>query len=169
MKTLHRILCSILSLSIFAAATHKVEAANVPGSVIAWGAGATATNVDPEFGQSLVPSNLVGGATSVSGGLYHSVALKNDGTVMAWGYNGYGQTSIPIGVSTVAAVATLPYTTVSGVVATFQPNPAAPGNVNTCTIAVSPTVNSSLIMAAIVPGTEAGVCKFRLHLYRNVP
>ena len=152
MKTLHRILCSILSLSIFAAATHKVEAANVPGSVIAWGAGATATNVDPEFGQSLVPSNLVGGATSVSGGLYHSVALKNDGTVMAWGYNGYGQTSIPIGVSTVAAVATLPYTTVSGVVATFQPNPAAPGNVNTCTIAVSPTVNSSLIMAAIVPG-----------------
>ena len=156
MKTFHRILCSIFSLSIFAAATINVEAANVPGSVIAWGAGATNTGVDPEFGQSIIPSNLVGGATSVSGGLYHSVALKNDGTVVAWGYNGYGQTTIPAGLTTVSAVASLPYTSVTAV-ATFQPNPAAPGTINNCTIAVSPAVNSNLIMSAIVPGmTVAG-------------
>ena len=152
MKTLHRILCSILSLSFFAAVTHKVEAANVPGSVIAWGAGATNTGIDPEFGQSIIPSNLVGGTSAISGGLYHSVAVKNDGTVMSWGYNGYGQTTIPAGYTTVAAVASLPYTTVSGVVANFQPNPTVPGTVNTCTITVSPTVNIGLIMAAIVPG-----------------
>lgn len=30
-------------------------------------------------------------ATSVAAGVYHSLALKSDGTVWAWGYNGYGQ------------------------------------------------------------------------------
>ena len=29
--------------------------------------------------------------TAISAGYSHSVALKNDGTVLAWGYNGYGQ------------------------------------------------------------------------------
>ena len=151
MKTLKRILCSISTLSIFAAATLNVEAAVTPGSVIAWGAGATNTGLDPEFGQSIVPSNLVSGTTAVSGGLYHSVALKNDGTVVAWGYNGYGQTTIPAGLTTVAATATLPYTTVNAI-ATFQPNPTVPGTVNTATITVSPSVNTGLIPSAIVPG-----------------
>ena len=31
------------------------------------------------------------GVTALSGGMYHSLALKGDGTVWAWGYNGYGQ------------------------------------------------------------------------------
>jgi len=34
------------------------------------------------------PSTVV---TAISAGDLHSVALKNDGTVLAWGYNGYGQ------------------------------------------------------------------------------
>jgi len=29
--------------------------------------------------------------TAITGGYYHSLALKNDGTVWAWGYNEYGQ------------------------------------------------------------------------------
>ena len=28
---------------------------------------------------------------AIAGGGYHSLALKSDGTVWAWGYNGYGQ------------------------------------------------------------------------------
>lgn len=152
MKTFHRILCSILTISLFAAATHRVQAAPTPGAVIAWGAGATKTGVDPEFGQSIVPSTLVSGTTHVSGGLYHSLALKNDGTVVAWGNDSYGQvTTIPAGLSTVGAVAVLPYSSVN-VVATFQPNPAIPGTVNSCTLTVSPSVNAGLIMSAIVPG-----------------
>ncbi|MGI9021803.1 MAG: hypothetical protein ACR2HV_00950, partial [Acidimicrobiales bacterium] len=33
----------------------------------------------------------VTGVTAVSGGAFHSLALKADGTVWAWGWNGYGQ------------------------------------------------------------------------------
>ena len=35
----------------------------------------------------------------------HTVALKQDGTVVAWGYNGYGQATIPVGLSGVTAIA----------------------------------------------------------------
>ncbi|MCX6874729.1 MAG: immunoglobulin domain-containing protein [Verrucomicrobia bacterium] len=131
--------------------TRLSATAAIPNLVMAWGAGATNPGTDPEFGQSMVPGSLGAGTTAVAGGLYHSVALKNDGTVTAWGYNGYGQTNIPPGLSTVNAVATLPYTSVTAVAA-FQPNPAAPGTVNSCTITVSPTVNTHLIMSAIIPG-----------------
>src|SRR5439155_3456450 len=35
----------------------------------------------------------------------HSIALRSDGTVVAWGYNDYGQTNIPPGLSGVVTVA----------------------------------------------------------------
>jgi alpha-tubulin suppressor-like RCC1 family protein len=35
----------------------------------------------------------------------HSLALKNDGTVVGWGYNEYGQATIPAGLTNVAAIA----------------------------------------------------------------
>ena len=31
------------------------------------------------------------GVTAASGGVGHSLALRSDGTVWAWGWNGYGQ------------------------------------------------------------------------------
>jgi hypothetical protein len=33
--------------------------------------------------------------TAVAGGTYHSLALRSDGTVVAWGNNGNGQTNVP--------------------------------------------------------------------------
>ena len=36
-------------------------------------------------------ATLVGALNQISTGYYHSVALKGDGTVWTWGYNGYGE------------------------------------------------------------------------------
>jgi alpha-tubulin suppressor-like RCC1 family protein len=38
-----------------------------------------------------IPDSLLSGVTAVAAGGYHSLALKTDGTVSAWGYNLYGQ------------------------------------------------------------------------------
>ena len=35
-------------------------------------------------------------AQTLSGGTYHSLALKSDGTVSAWGSNGDGQINVPV-------------------------------------------------------------------------
>ena len=45
------------------------------------------------------------GLLAIAGGLYHSLALRSDGTVAAWGDNGSGQTTIPVGLSNVVAIA----------------------------------------------------------------
>jgi alpha-tubulin suppressor-like RCC1 family protein len=41
----------------------------------------------------------------IAGGYAHSLALKSDGTVVAWGQNTYGQTTVPTGLTGVAAIA----------------------------------------------------------------
>ena len=42
---------------------------------------------------------------AIAAGDIHSLALKADGTVVGWGYNGYGQTTIPAGLTNVVAIA----------------------------------------------------------------
>jgi hypothetical protein len=51
-----------------------------------------------------VPAGL-SGATAIAAGAFHSLALKQDGTVVAWGDNGYGQSTVPAGLSGVTAIA----------------------------------------------------------------
>jgi hypothetical protein len=46
---------------------------------------------------------------AVAAGYYHSLALKADGTVIAWGDNRYGQTNSPVGLTNVVAVASGAY------------------------------------------------------------
>ena len=69
------------------------------GSVVAWGIG---------FWQTNVPVTAQSGVTAIAaGGWGHTVALKNDGSVLAWGDSGYGETDVPIaalsGVTAIAA------------------------------------------------------------------
>ncbi|MEY5033290.1 MAG: hypothetical protein RL354_2321, partial [Planctomycetota bacterium] len=55
-------------------------------------------------GQSIVPAGLTA-LRSVGAGAYHSIALRFDRTVVAWGRNSSGQTAVPDDVFDVSAVA----------------------------------------------------------------
>src|SRR5262252_5192418 len=60
----------------------SVAQAAIAYKVVAWG--------DNQYGQTTVPVAAQSGVTAIAAGDYHTVALKNDGTVVAWGYNGPG-------------------------------------------------------------------------------
>jgi hypothetical protein len=87
--------------------TSHAIAALTPVLIAATSTGATATFNEPMDPSSITTgsfalSRLVG-IKSIAAGQYHTVALKNDGTVVAWGYN--GQTTVPSGLSGVTAIA----------------------------------------------------------------
>ena len=78
---------------------------------VAWGAG-TNYGAAPSSGQSMVPAGLIN-AVAVAGGGYHSLALKADTKVLAWGAGAtntgiapnYGQSIVPGGLAAVAGIA----------------------------------------------------------------
>jgi hypothetical protein len=78
------------------------------GSIVAWGAGepgqpfVSGQNVD--FGQSDVPAPNSGFIAVAAGG-YHSLGLKANGSIVAWGWNDGGQCDIPAPNSGFVAVA----------------------------------------------------------------
>ena len=55
-------------------------------------------------GQSSVPAGL-SNVLTIAAGTYHSLALRGDGVVIAWGDNSQGQCAIPPGLSNVVALA----------------------------------------------------------------
>jgi alpha-tubulin suppressor-like RCC1 family protein len=64
--------------------------------VAAWG--------DNSYGQTNLHPSLTNIA-SLKAGVYHNLALRQDGTVFAWGYNDFGTTNVPPGVSNIVAIA----------------------------------------------------------------
>jgi hypothetical protein len=80
--------------------SQPLRIAGMPGDVVAWGKtwnGSTLVDVTVPPGLSDVKA--------VAAGTYPVVVVKADGTVTAWGYNGYGQINVPPGLSNVATVA----------------------------------------------------------------
>ena len=80
------------------------------GEVIAWGTvwgGYDDVSV-------LVPNDAQGGVIAIAAGRDHTVALKADGRVVAWGRNKHGQTTVPVAAqSGVVAIAAGLYHTVA--------------------------------------------------------
>jgi alpha-tubulin suppressor-like RCC1 family protein len=106
---------TITNVQITNSGSYQVVVANDYGSatstnanlfllnVVAWGAGKTNTITSPNYGQSIVPTNLSG--IAIAGGGYHSLALRSNGRVTAWGYNSYGETNVPTTLTNATALA----------------------------------------------------------------
>ena len=80
-------------IAVVAGASHNL-ALKSDGTVWAWGNNDHGQVGNGESGGICsIPVQVAGltGIIAVSAGYYHSVALKWDGTVVAWGYNDYGQ------------------------------------------------------------------------------
>lgn len=90
------------------------------GTVWAWGSNSVGQLGDGTgvFGAiSTVPVQVVGlnGITAIAAGDYHSMALKNDGTLWVWGLNQYGllgigsttDSNVPVQVSSLTGVAAI--------------------------------------------------------------
>ena len=94
-------------ISVSAADAH-VLALKSDGTVIGWGDNRRG-QIDIPIGLSNVVAIAAGGGVprglSFSGPTSYSLALKDDGTVVAWGNDDYGQTDVPRGLSNVVAIA----------------------------------------------------------------
>lgn len=97
---------------VVAGGTHTLAFKNMSG-VWAWGNNgygqlADGTNIarttPVQVKTSAAGNPLLTGVTAVAAGGNHSLALKSDGTVWAWGYNGFGQLGDNTGVNRSTAV-----------------------------------------------------------------
>ena len=64
--------------------------------MIAWG--------DNGYGQTNLPGGLTN-VVAIAAGWDHSLALKQDGSVVGWGDNTYGECTAPAGLTNVVAIA----------------------------------------------------------------
>ncbi len=88
--------------NVYVTATFGLYAPAAPVPMVTLnGAGTMTLAVNSTYTES----GAFSGPTALAGGYYHSLALRGDGTVAAWGDNTYGQTTIPAGLSNVVAIA----------------------------------------------------------------
>jgi alpha-tubulin suppressor-like RCC1 family protein len=71
-------------------------------NVAGWGANGS---YFPYYGGQSIPPASLSNAVAIDAGDAHSLALRADGTVVAWGANESGETNVPTGLSNVVAIA----------------------------------------------------------------
>lgn len=79
---------TVIVSNTYGSATNSGRVSVFPSAsqVVAWG--------DDSGGQSDVPTNL-DDVVAVAGGDYHSIALRQNGTLAGWGLDNYGQVDVP--------------------------------------------------------------------------
>ena len=86
-----------IALAVAAAVATDGGTARADGQIVSWGSAAS--------GASIISIGSLLRYTQVSSGTAHTLALRGDGTVAAWGRNDRGQASVPTGLSNVRQVA----------------------------------------------------------------
>ncbi|MBY9082732.1 RCC1 repeat- and reductase domain-containing protein, partial [Paenibacillus sp. HN-1] len=84
---------TLSGVTAIAAGSRHSLALKSDGSVWAWGYGGSGELGDGSLTVRTTPvavSGLTSEVTAIAGGNSHSLALKSDGSVWAWGYNGDG-------------------------------------------------------------------------------
>lgn len=104
--SLPRALTNAVALSV--GAQHAL-ALKSDGQVVAWGDNVVVTGSFPpfttnNFGMATVPADL-SNVAAIAAGTYHNVAVRSDGTVVAWGRHTGGQTNVPATATNIIAVA----------------------------------------------------------------
>jgi hypothetical protein len=99
--------------AIAAGGAHTVALKN-DGTVVAWGlnnygqvTGTKTTGSSPNSATAspvTLEGQVLSGVTAIASGFGHTLALKNDGTVVKWGSD-WGQTTVPEGLGGVTAIA----------------------------------------------------------------
>jgi alpha-tubulin suppressor-like RCC1 family protein len=100
---------TLTNLASTNAGNYSVLVSNVVGSTLSSNASLVFLNVTTwgqtnNNGLQSVPLDLTN-AVAVAVGNSHSVALKSNGRVVVWGYNGSGQTNVPASATNVIAIA----------------------------------------------------------------
>jgi hypothetical protein len=75
--------CGCIALAVLVPWVWFPAAGIASSQVVAWGAGKTSTTT-PNYGQCIVPADLTN-AIGLAAGYVHSLALKADGQMVAWG------------------------------------------------------------------------------------
>ena len=93
-------------ISIAAGYQHSL-ALQSDGTVLGWGfnnCGQATGSSDGTNGFVRINGVVLSNVVAISAGFLHSLALKSDGTVVAWGSSAYGETTVPEGLSNIVAV-----------------------------------------------------------------
>jgi alpha-tubulin suppressor-like RCC1 family protein len=144
--------------AVAAGGSHSIALKN-DGTVWAWG-----SNEDGQLGQGATglddqtsPVQVQGldGATAVAAGQYHTLALKDDGSVWAWGSNEHGQVGNDSASSTASPVLVLmgsqipPPSSPTPVIVTVPPAAATPGTYGVDYLLVAAVGLLALILVVI--------------------